>query len=99
MPTLAGVEQCVGERREIERERLVTTAELMPFNPAIFALEEARWSLDPLDAAACAEVLTGIARQAKSVQEGVRLVSEEAEAEADGEPLLEVEAVEVVRIG
>ncbi len=87
-----------GERREIERERLATTAELMPFNPAIFALEEARWSLDPLDAAACAEVLTGIARQAKSVQEGVRLVSEEAEAEADGEPLLEVEAVEARRV-
>lgn len=85
--------------RAEERQRLADAGEVLPFCEAVFALEEARWAISPVNPEETAEILEEIATRAKAVKKQVRLASEDADSEEDaGEETLELTAVEAQRI-
>ncbi|MEM7307403.1 MAG: DUF885 family protein [Planctomycetota bacterium] len=71
-------------REASEHERLARLAELLPFAADIVALEEARWSVEPIDFEAVAGALHRLGEAVAAVRERVEL--EDAEPEEAAEP-------------
>jgi len=83
-------------------ELAAADAELLPFTPAVFELEGARWRLAPVDAEGAAEVLAEVAEQAEELRERLQATPEDDDgddpAEDPAEEPVELEPSRALRL-
>ncbi|MHC5211391.1 MAG: DUF885 family protein [Planctomycetota bacterium] len=58
--------------RDARRDKLAETAPLLPFADTITALEEARWTLEPVEPEQAAETLDALAKAVKEAHDGAK---------------------------